>query len=178
METWKQIESAPHYAVSTLGRIRRIDQPNADRVLNTWEGRRGYTYITLRTNGVSRGYSVHRLVMGAFVGPNTKQVNHKNGVKSDNRLENLEYVSAHANRAHAKAILDAYPKGEKHPNSRLSEDEVRQVFALIDRGMSDRQIADFVGCTGANIWMIRKGKAWKHLAENPRPPNFRGRRVL
>ena len=180
METWKQCISVPAYEVSDHGNVRLIlggrwNKPGKPR--KQWHVR-GYCYSSLTVDGKPKGFLIHRLVMEAFCGQSPLQVNHKNGNKADNRLENLEYVTAHANRAHAKAALDAYPKGEAHHNSKLKEIEVRSIFELIDKRWSDREIASVFDCTSANIWMIRNGKAWAHLSMNPRPPNYKGRKPL
>lgn len=181
METWKQIPVAPDYEISDWGNIRRTAVPKRNRVYTQPKGvvmPKGYVYVALRINGKSKTFQAHRLVMLAFHGPSDLQVNHKNGVKHDNRLENLEYVSAHANRAHAKHALDAYPKGEGHPNSKLTEADVIRILKLVDEKWSDGQISKAIGCTPANVWMIRNGKAWKHLSVQPRPANYKGRKSL
>lgn len=104
--------------------------------------------------------------MLAFCGPSDLQVNHINGRKDDNRLENLEYVSGAGNRAHAKEVLDAYQKGVEHPNAKLTEQNVHDILALIAKGTPDKVIAAFFDCTPANIYAIRKGKAWAHITRN------------
>jgi hypothetical protein len=61
----------------------------------------GYCTISLSKNNRSISVFVHRLVMRVFVGISALEVNHKNGHKADNRLENLEYVTPLQNRLHA-----------------------------------------------------------------------------
>jgi hypothetical protein len=61
----------------------------------------GYVTVSVKIYGRSRGFLVHRLVMELFMGPSSLHVNHKNGIKADNRLENLEYVSPQENNKHA-----------------------------------------------------------------------------
>jgi len=102
MEQWKEVPAAPRYEISTEGRIRRvIQQP----ILRAFNGRKGHKRIGLWVNGVRRKFAVHRLVLLAFVGPSSLEVNHKNGITSDNRLENLEYVTGEENRSHALHVL-------------------------------------------------------------------------
>lgn len=179
MEIWKQTAISSDYEVSNLGRVRRAteSQPRksgyrhpAGTIRKPWrKSGSKYMLITLRINGVNKGCLVHRLVMEAFHGPNKLQVNHKNGKQDDNRLENLEYVDGAANRAHAKNVLDAYPKGSGHPNAKLNEENVREILRMIDAGLSDREIAPVFNCTPENIYFIRKGKAWTHVSRSTPP---------
>jgi hypothetical protein len=181
MEQWKQIPNFPDYQVSSLGKIKRLVPSIRKRDYGPINGSvfRGYVMACLRTPlGEKKRVAVHRMVMLAFRGPSDLHVNHINGVKNDNRLENLEYVTDKQNREHAKHVLDAFPKGAKHPNSKLTESDVLGILKLIDQGLSDGMVANVYGCTPANVWMIRKGRAWAHLSTGPRPANFKGRRSL
>lgn len=96
-EKWESLRDFD-YEVSNLGRIRRNG-----RILKPVNFGKGYDGVFLYRNGkLKRGY-IHRLVAEVFI-PNTDykpQVNHKNGIKSDNRVENLEWVTDSQNRKHA-----------------------------------------------------------------------------
>ncbi len=106
-ETWKDIPGFDGaYSVSDLGRVRsnsRIDFGGRN-----WKGRilkdansGGYRTVALRYNGKYVTCCIHRLVMLAFVGPSDLWVNHKNGDKSKNNLDNLEYCTPKENTKHA-----------------------------------------------------------------------------
>lgn len=96
------------YAASIDGRIWAY--PNASRKTGRWMRPRvdnnGYAYVTLFKDGVRKYPKVHRLVLTAFSGGDAPplQVNHINGCKADNSLENLEWVTASRNRKHAFEI--------------------------------------------------------------------------
>lgn len=109
-EVWKDIPGHEGYQASTLGRIRSIPREikydggwvskKNGRVLSPSPYRGGYLHLTLGRNG--RNKKVHRLVALTFL-PNPNklpEVNHKNFIKTDNRLENLEWVSSKQNIAH------------------------------------------------------------------------------
>lgn len=92
----------------------------------------GYHSVCLCINGKPRRHQIHRLVANAFI-PNPKalpQVNHKNGVKTDNRVENLEWCTCSENHLHALRVL-----GKKVPPSALgkfgAEHNRSKAFVLI-----------------------------------------------
>lgn len=110
---WKQIKDYEGlYEVSNDGRVRRLRFINGShnfekikeckQTLNTW----GYMTVNLSKNGKSNTKRVHRLVANAFLGESELQIDHIDGNKQNNRLDNLEYVTAkeNTNRAWNKGI--------------------------------------------------------------------------
>lgn len=110
-EIWKDVNGFAGYQVSTLGRIRvvGITIPRGkhlvtyrEHVLKNFISRNGYVRVDFKRNGQKKRESVHRVVAMAFI-PNPNglpMVNHKNAIRHDNRLENLEWVSASYNQRH------------------------------------------------------------------------------
>ena len=102
------------YEVSNLGNIRSFDcyirQKNNSKALRKGKilkphinEQNGYAYITLTKNKIIKSFKVHRIVAKTFI-PNTEnksQVNHINGIKSDNNVLNLEWVTPSENQKHA-----------------------------------------------------------------------------
>ncbi len=101
VEKWKNIYHEKYknrYEVSTKGRIYSLHNK---KVMNQCL-RGDYMCVSLSRKGVSKTYSVHRLVANTFLGETSdKVVNHKNGNKIDNRLKNLEFVTQSQNMQHA-----------------------------------------------------------------------------
>lgn len=101
-EIWKAVNVPVYsdvYEVSTLGRVRRRDK----NVLKSAIRAAGYLGVSLSNKGVCTTYSVHRIVALTFLDkPSDKNtVNHKNGNKQDNRMQNLEWCSEKDNVHHA-----------------------------------------------------------------------------
>lgn len=101
---WKDIPNYTGvYQASRCGKIRRHpgNRYNSGRILKGILNHAGYRVVSLSRVGIAeRSLGVHRMVMWAFVGVSDKDVNHINGIKTDNRLENLEYVTKRENMNH------------------------------------------------------------------------------
>ena len=121
-EIWKNVKEYENlYLVSNYGNIKRIGK-NKNRKFNVT--RNGYALVNLYKNGVSKNISVHRIVAEAFLKNiyNLPQVNHKNGVKTDNRVENLEWISGKENIKHSYRTLGRKAsKGNKGNINRITK---------------------------------------------------------
>jgi hypothetical protein len=106
-EAWKMIPSYEDYMISNLGRVSSKKGNAIAHTLMSPTNMNGYKRIKLSKFGKSKTYLVHRLVLIAFIGiDETKSfANHKNGNRSDNRLDNLEWVTAKENVKHGFDVL-------------------------------------------------------------------------
>jgi hypothetical protein len=108
MEIWKDIPWFEwKYQASNLGNIKSFVKWNDwnERILKPWTDTKWYLRLVLYKNKVKRTYKVHRLICFTFLWDSELQVNHKNWIKDDNRLENLEYVTNLENQKHRREIL-------------------------------------------------------------------------
>lgn len=107
--------------------------------------------------------AVHRLIAQTFLpNPNSlPQVNHKNGDKADNRVENLEWCTVGDNVRHSESSgLADHPQGEDHPAAKLTEVEVLEIRELAG-DVCD--IAEIYGVSKYCIYDIRNRKSWRHI---------------
>jgi uncharacterized protein (DUF433 family) len=164
-EQWRPVDGYP-YEVSDQGRLRRLGRASGTRpglVLKSHPDRMGYRRVGLRRCGEpQRIVLVHRLVLGAFVGPRRPGfwTNHKNGDKADNRLANLEWLTQSENQIHAYRH-HLQRAGEAHGGAKLTE---RQVLAIRTRytGAYGQQTAlgREYGVSQNLISKIVRGEAW------------------
>ena len=94
-EIWKTIDKYPGYEVSNLGRIKSYKMSEEGRILQG-KNSKGYVGIDFRVEGKTVQDLVHRVVLSVFSpieGMDSLTVNHKNGITTDNRLENLEWMT-------------------------------------------------------------------------------------
>ena len=162
-EDWKNIPGYP-YQASSLGRIRRSEKARrgsdtSNRVIATRAHSRGYLTVTLYpTNGQHKQVFVHRAVAAAFFGEDARLVNHKNGTKTDNQIDNLEYVTARENVAHAILM------GLAPPRRKLGPIEVVTIRADRKAGRKLEALAKEFNVSASTIGLVCRGKTYTDIA--------------
>lgn len=125
----------------------------------------GYKQVLLTDDaGEQKNLRVHRLVAAAFIGgPADKQINHKDGVKTNNTVENLEIVSHKENMAHSRSVLGNKhgAVGERNGNSKLKESDIPEILERRGRGETYTSIASDYGVARQTIGDICTGRYWK-----------------
>ena len=144
-EEWREIPSAPGYMVSNVGRVARLMRPTEhprDGRLSAQLGRAG-----------KRAY-VHRLVAEAFIGPaGDLMVNHIDGDPTNNRVENLEYVTRRGNIDHAIALGRYRGRG---PTPSVLQRAAIQI--AIVAGMRTMEIARADGVSHRVVYDMKRGR--------------------
>lgn len=109
-ENWAIVKGFDKYMVSDRGRV--FSQKNR-KILKKICGKDGYEYVVLYDNKISKRIGVHRLVALAFIPrpANKNEVNHKNGIKMDNNVNNLEWTTRSENVKHTFSVLGRKPSG-------------------------------------------------------------------
>jgi hypothetical protein len=168
-EQWKDVVGYEGiYAISDYGRLKRIKSGIGaipGYILSNCT-RNGYPFAGLRKDGETKHFYVHRLVLLAFAGEDSyrKYANHKNGVRTDNRLENLEWTTPKENVTHARDVLGKDNSGERHYAAKLTESsvkEIRRIYSL--GGISYAELGRKFGVCGSSIRDIIIRKNWKHI---------------
>ena len=120
----------------------------------------GYLDVQL-SNAVSskKHHLVHRLVAAAFIGPSQLQVNHKDGKKSNNKLENLEYCTSAENIRHCIDVLGK-KRGSGAGSAKFSEADIPKIRADT---RPIRQIANEYQVTYQAIHAVKRGINWGHI---------------
>lgn len=106
-EIWKHIPNYEGlYMASNYGKVKSLPRNGTiktERLLKLYDDKYGYNYVQLRKNNVPKKHKVHRLIAQTFLNNYSEnlQVNHKNGIKTDNKIENLEMVTLKQNIRHS-----------------------------------------------------------------------------
>ncbi len=162
IESWKVVpETDGLYEASTLGGIRRdgkLIKPHTHR-------RTGYQYCSISIHGKLFNRTIHRLIAKTFIhNPmNKEQVNHKNGIKTDNRVENLEWNTRSENQKHSIRTGLRTAKGTKNSQCKLDEISVRVIREAVDAGYPNGHIAKYFKISPATICDISKRRSWLHI---------------
>lgn len=175
-EVWKDILGYEgYYQISSLGRFRSLDRKVTykngtsvfykGKITFTKPNKKGYYRGCLNKDGTGISVFIHRLVAEAFI-PNPKNlptVNHKNGVKTDNRVENLEWMTIEENNQHALRTGLNRLIGEKSASAKLTESDVRQIRGLLKTQLTQKEIGNLFGVKAWIIKEIKFGRAWSHV---------------
>lgn len=161
-EIWKTIDINSKYEISSYGRVRR-----ETRFLKfDLSDKRGYRRVSLSHNAKMKHYLVHRLVASTFLlNPfDLPQVNHKDGDKSNNRVDNLEWVTGLQNMHHAyQNNLLSILKGEQL--SKFRAIDIQLLRAWRETGLSFKELKTIYSLSNAQISRICHKTRWAHLED-------------
>lgn len=170
-EGFVQLKDYPSWAINKLGSVLNI---KTRRVLKQGTDKKGYSLVCL-TN--KKSCKVHRLVMLTFCpreDSHLLHVNHIDGNKKNNCLDNLEWCTNKENQVHAKAtgLLDLRNEkvrlsqtGESNSSGKLKEADILEIYKLSST-MTKSSIAKSFSVQPSQISVILSGKSWKHMYHN------------
>lgn len=162
-EEWKDIESYEgFYKISSRGNVFSVRR---NKILKPYVVH-GYYAIELNKNGITHKYLVHRLVAMAFLENKLQktEVNHIDGNKSNNNLNNLEWCTSQENSLHA--INNGLQKldGENNGNNKLKNKDVvfiRQNYKPYDKKFGIKPLTEKFNVSRTTISMIVRNLIWK-----------------
>ncbi len=174
-ELWVYIDGYDQmYEISSLGRV-KSHKRNEPKMLTPTQDRYGYLGIRLCKNSVEKRFKIHRLVAQYFVeNPNGyNEVNHKDGDKTNNSFENLEWVTRSQNLRHAFDLGlkvgtggGGMSKGESNGRHKLTTKEVleiRQKYVFGSTLYGSIALAKEYGVSKKTIQAIINNQTWKDL---------------
>lgn len=175
-EVWRPIAGYEGlYEVSNLGRVKSLWHKTR-RILKP-ALKHGYLQVNFVDGVTHKFFSVHRLVALAFIpNPENKpQVNHVNGDKTDNRVENLEWCTPSENMQHA-VENGLMPQGADHPDSKFTNEQVLYIRENPDN-LTTVQLAEMFDVTSSTISDVQLYKTYKNAGGKkrkykPKPPRI------
>lgn len=127
---------------------------------------KGYKVISKMVNGKRVQARQHRVIYARFNGlealNEADTINHIDGNRMNNRIENLECVTREENEQHA--ILNGLKKrGSQHAKAKLTEKEVIEIKRMLKQGMKIRHVAKIYGVEEHIVGDIKRNRTWKHV---------------
>lgn len=123
----------------------------------------GYEIVGLSKNNIKKYFRVHRLVAEMFLDnfKNNLQINHLNGIKNDNRVENLEVVNSQSNHIHRVNVLKLNV-GESHFNTKFNLEEIKKIRDDYNNNKhTQKELQEKYNVSRGCIWGILNHKVWK-----------------
>ena len=176
LEIWKNIKGYEGlYQISNMTRIKSLRRTSLwgiqkitlpERILKTGTNEHGYLVAYLNTDGRKKNFLVHRLLADAFLPKviDKNFLNHKNGNKLDNRLENLEWCTISENAIHAyKTGLKLPIRGERHKLAKLSDKKVLEMRKLRELGATQVELSKMYNVSRRAVRNVLSYLSWKHI---------------
>jgi Trp operon repressor len=170
-----------YYQVSNYGNVRSLDrviteqtgktQTLKGRILKPHTNSSGYYQINLNRKSIRTTFAIHQLVAQAFLDNRSRKptVNHINGIKTDNNVNNLEWATYSENLEHAyknklRTSVLSQAVGEKNYKRKLTPEQVIEIKRLLVAGnLTHREIATKFSVARSTITEIKSGRRWRYL---------------
>lgn len=172
------IPNVDGYQINKLGQVLSLPKErrggqgvymSKSKLLNISVSRFGYKYVSLKTNGKMKHISIHRLLAIIFI-PNPQNypiINHKDGNKDNNSLDNLEWCTYKQNNDHAiQCGLARRAVGVNAPKAKLKPEDIPKIIEMRSKGTSYAEIGRKYNVAAGSIKAICVGKTWKSILVN------------
>ena len=167
MIEYRDIAGFSNYMISNDGKVySKYKSRNIGYHLN-----HGYPHVRIKNDvGKWKYVKIHRLVAIAFLSRSSEKLvcNHINGIKTDNTVTNLEWVTSSYNNQHAydtglkTSSRKSRNKCDEHPMAKLSKHDINEINKLLSDNMFQKDIANKFNVSQATISMIKNNKTWNY----------------
>lgn len=162
------MKSHPYFKKYLITGTGQIINEKTNKKVKPYKNEFGYLIVNVEDpySGKAKKRRVHRLVAEAYI-PNPlgkPEVNHKDGVKFNNRPSNLEWCSSKENKDHGWATGLYTKRGDKHPGSLLTASTVHEICKLMEEGARNVDISKAYNIDRDWVSHIRSGDIWKHIS--------------
>lgn len=163
-EEWREVESAPEYAVSSYGRVKRLASnkgTSAGRLLRQNDFN-GYKRVAICRNGAAKTTAVHRLVCFAFHGNPPSPIHivaHGDSNPSNNRADNLRWATPLENEDD-KRQAGRNRVGDRNHFTKLGREQVLEIRAST---LSANELAAKYNVSPSNVHLILRRVTWSHI---------------
>jgi hypothetical protein len=171
-EVWKDIEGYKGiYQVSSWGNVKSLDRIDSrgwkrkERTIKKQKTFDGYLHVGLYKNGIETKFRVHRLVAEAFISNRKSEVNHIDGDKTNNHVNNLEWVSHDENMKHASKM--GVMKSSRLGQAKLTGKDIifiRENCIKYGGNKTEQELALMFGVSYSQVNKIVNYKSWEHIS--------------
>lgn len=173
VENWRPISFNLMYLVSDFGRIKALGSRTKrsytyPKMLRQQFNKQKYLFIRIKNKDkVPKNFYVHQLVGIAYIpNPENKpEVNHKKGIKIDNRSHQLEWNTNLENQRHRHETGIMNIKGEANPSAKLTVTKVLEIF---NSKVPSKKMCSLYGISASVVRQIRNGGSWNSVTGLPR----------
>lgn len=152
------------YFLDKDGNIYSIKHQSLKQLKSYVNKRNGYRYVGISHSNKKRTLRICRLMGKTYLNlTNDMTINHKNGIKSDDRLENLEVITLRENIIHGFKTGIINRKGSNHNQSILTEDIVLEIRKLYDQGMKIIELCKKFNLKYSHVEKLAKRRIWTHV---------------
>lgn len=167
-EIWKPVKDYEGlYEVSNLGRVKSLKFPKHKIMKHTINGI-GYTTVRLTKNNYSVNVASHRIIATAFIDNplNKPNINHINAIRTDNRIENLEWATSKENFEHALMLGNVNPLCEKNCNTKITNEIALDIYNSQE---SKKYLCKKYNVSIDVVNNIKAGRSWSTITNHKKP---------